>query len=448
MDISTFSVLFIIQKGKTNQEGKAPVLARITVNRQMVHLSTRQSVLPDRWVSKEGKTVGLTKEEKQINRFLNDYKGLIYSRYNEMLLTGEVITADKIKQLLSSKGEKCISLLELYDSFLKDYAQLVGRSTCKRTYDKYVLVRNRLEKYIEDSYNLPDIPLRDISPKFIHGFDTYLRSTYNVANNHVMKMLQKVRTIYQTALDNGWVQKNPFGAIKIRFDIIDRGFLTKQELASIIQKPMFSKRLDQVRDVFVFCCYTGLAYCDVTGITINNLVEGDDGRVWLQTRRQKTDSPVDVPLLECPMMILRKYEGQLKNGKLLPVPSNQVCNDYLKEIASISGVDKELTFHLARHTFATTVTLSNGVPIETVSKMLGHRNIRTTQIYAKIIHDKVSADMSALAAKLGSVTPTLPPVKVLKVIQRTIPTRDSAPTLTQASIIQRENNSYVKTAQG
>lgn len=429
MDISTFSVLFIIQKGKTNQEGKAPVLARITVNRQMVHLSTRQSVLPDRWVSKEGKTVGLTKEEKQVNRFLNDYKGLIYSRYNEMLLTGEVITADKIKQLLSSKGEKCISLLELYDSFLKDYAQLVGRSTCKRTYDKYVLVRNRLEKYIEDSYNLPDIPLRDISPKFIHGFDTYLRSTYNVANNHVMKMLQKVRTIYQTALDNGWVQKNPFGTIKIRFDIVDRGFLTKQELAAIIQKPMFSKRLDQVRDVFVFCCWTGLAYCDVTGITINNLVEGDDGRVWLQTRRQKTDSPVDVPLLECPMMILRKYEGQLKNGKLLPVPSNQVCNDYLKEIASISGVDKELTFHLARHTFATTVTLSNGVPIETVSKMLGHRNIRTTQIYAKIIHDKVSADMSALAAKLDGVTPTLPAVNKTKIIRlaspitgKTIPT--------------------------
>lgn len=421
MDISTFSVLFIIQKGKTNQEGKAPVLARITVNRQMVHLSTRQSVLPDRWVSKEGKTVGLTKEEKQINRFLNDYKGLIYSRYNEMLLTGEVITADKIKQLLSSKGEKCISLLELYDSFLKDYAQLVGRSTCKRTYDKYMLVRNRLEKYIEDSYNRPDIPLRDISPKFIHGFDTYLRSTYNVANNHVMKMLQKVRTIYQTALDNGWVQKNPFGAIKIRFDIVDRGFLTKQELAAIIQKPMFSKRLDQVRDVFVFCCYTGLAYCDVTGITINNLVEGDDGRVWLQTRRQKTDSPVDVPLLECPMMILRKYEGQLKNGKLLPVPSNQVCNDYLKEIASISGVDKELTFHCARHTFATTVTLANGVPIETVSKMLGHRNIRTTQIYAKIIHDKVSADMSALAAKLDSVTPTLPPVNKTKIIRLASP---------------------------
>lgn len=277
MDISTFSVLFIIQKGKTNQEGKAPVLARITVNRQMVHLSTRQSVLPDRWVSKEGKTVGLTKEEKQVNRFLNDYKGLIYSRYNEMLLTGEVITADKIKQLLSSKGEKCISLLELYDSFLKDYAQLVGRSTCKRTYDKYVLVGNRLEKYIEDSYNRPDIPLRDISPKFIHGFDTYVRSTYNVANNHVMKMLQKVCTIYQTALDNGWVQKNPLGAIKIRFDIVDRGFLTKQELAAIIQKPMFSKRLDQVRDVFVFCCMTGLRLSDVRKLNWNEIIPNMDG---------------------------------------------------------------------------------------------------------------------------------------------------------------------------
>lgn len=256
MDKSTFSILFIIQKGKANQAGKAPVLARITVNRQMVHLSTRQAVLPERWLSKECKTVGLTKEEKQLNRFLEDYKGLIYSKYNELLLSGEVITADKLKQVLSSKGERCRLLLELYDDFLTDYAKLIGHTTSQRTYDKYLVVRTRLAAYLHETYNAADIPLRDITPKFIHGFDTFLRSSFNVANNHAMKMMQKFRTIYQTAVDNGWVQKNSFATVKIRFDIVDRGFLSKQELATIMQKPMTSKRLDQVRDVFVFCCFT------------------------------------------------------------------------------------------------------------------------------------------------------------------------------------------------
>ena len=227
-----------------------------------------------------------------------------------------------------------------------------------------------------------------------------------------MKMIQKFRTIYQTAIDNGWVQKNPFASIKIHFDNVDRGFLSKQELVAIIQKPMTSKRLDQVRDVFVFCCFCGLAYCDVAELTEGNLVEVDDGKVWLRTRRLKTDTSVDVPLLEIPLMILQKYKGKLTTGKLLPVPSNQKCNDYLKEIAAICGIDKELTFHLARHTFATTVTLSNGVPIETVSKMLGHRNIRTTQIYAKVIHDKVATDMEALANKINGEMPTPPSMRI------------------------------------
>lgn len=348
MDKSTFSIRFLIQKGKTNQEGKAPILVRITINRQMAHLSTRQSVLPERWITQGDKTVGLTKEEKQLNRFLDDYKGLIFAKYNELLLSGEVITADKLKQILSSKGEKCMSLLELYDSFLADYIKLIGHSTSKRTYDKYAVVRRRLEEYIHKSYGLSDIPLRDITPQFIHGFDTYLRSTYNVANNHAMKMMQKFRTIFQTAVDNGWVQKNPFGSIKIHFDIVDRGFLSKQELAAIIQKPMTSTRLNHVRDIFIFCCFCGLAYCDVAKLTERNIVQGDDGKLWLRTRRQKTDSAVDAPLLDIPMEILHKYKGQCKD-QLLPVPSNQKCNDYLKEIAAICGIDKELTFHCARH---------------------------------------------------------------------------------------------------
>jgi integrase len=172
------------------------------------------------------------------------------------------------------------------------------------------------------------------------------------------------------------------------------------ELTRVMQKTMPSKRLEQIRDVFVFSCFTGLAYCDARALTREHIITGSNNRPWLRTHRQKTSAPVDVPLLSVPLEILAKYEGKSGNDKLLPIPANQKCNDYLKEIAAICGIEKRLTFHLARHTFATTVTLTNGVPIESVSKMLGHRSLKTTQIYAKIVNDKLAEDMTNLSTRL------------------------------------------------
>ena len=403
MDKSTFSILFIMQKGKPNAQGNAPIFARITVNHQMTHLATRYYLPADRWLPKEGRTIGRTKEEKEINAYLDNLRGLIYSKYNEMFLAGEQVTARKLKCRLISKDEKAMTLLDLFDDYIKDYSKLVGVSKTKKTCDRYILTRNRIEEFMASEYNHTDIAVNDVNPKFINGFDIFLRTRYKVSNNYAMKMIQRFRTIYQVAIDNGWANKNPFSSFKLRFENTERGYLTMEELTLLMNKQITSKRLEQIRDVFVFSCFTGLAYCDAQALTAEHIINGPNNSPWLRTHRKKTSTPVDVPLLEVPLQILAKYEGCNANGKLLPIPTNQKCNDYLKEIAALCGIEKRLTFHLARHTFATTVTLTNGVPIESVSKMLGHRSLKTTQVYAKIVHNKLAEDMSKLSDRLTSL---------------------------------------------
>ena len=400
MDKSTFSILFIMQKGKPNAEGNAPIFARITINHQMTHLATRYYLPADRWLPKDGRTVGRTKEEKEVNAYLDNLRGLIFAKYNEMFLAGEVVTARKLKCRLISKDERAMTLLDLFDDYIKDYSKLVGVSKTKKTCDRYILTRKRVEEFMQSEYKRTDISVNDVNPKFITSFEIFLRTQYKLSNNYVMKMIQRFRSIYQVAIDNGWAHKNPFVSFKLKFENTERGYLTMDELTKLMNKQLISKRLEQIRDVFVFSCFTGLAYCDAQALTAEHIIVGPNETPWLRTHRQKTSTPVDVPLLDVPLQILAKYEGCCPNGKLLPIPSNQKCNDYLKEIAAICGIEKRLTFHLARHTFATTVTLTNGVPIESVSKMLGHRSLKTTQIYAKIVNDKLAEDMTNLSTRL------------------------------------------------
>ena len=402
----TIKVNFIIQKGKLNKEGKCPIMAQITVNREMKYLGTKQYVLPERW--EYGKTLGLSRDDKRINLVLEEIKHNIYETHTALLRRGLFVTMSMLKAALrgedpeeeANKQKK--GYIEVFDMWLADYEKQIGLSTSARTYDKYDLVRRRLKQYIEKTTGKEDIYIDQVTPMFISNFETFLRTEFNVANNHAMKMMQKARTIYTVARDNGWVSVNAFAPFKIHYDEVERDFLTKEELARIMQKEFDIPRMEYVRDVFVFSCFTGLAHCDVEALTEDNIVTEEDGSVWLRTHRKKTKTAVNVPLLEIPQMIIAKYRGlKKKQGKLLPINSNNCSNLYLKELADLCGIKKNITYHMARHTFATTVTLTNGVPIESVSKMLGHKHIRTTQIYAKVINDKAAEDMSRLAMRIG-----------------------------------------------
>ena len=250
MDKSTFSILFIMQKGKPNAEGNAPIFARITINHQMTHLATRYYLPADRWLSKEGRTVGRTKEEKEVNAYLDNLRGLICAKYNEMFLAGEVVTARKLKCHLISKDEKSMTLLDLFDDYIKDYSKLVGVSKTKKTCDRYILTRKRVEEFMQSEYNRTDISVNDVNPKFITSFEIFLRTQYKLSNNYVMKMIQRFRSIYQVAIDNGWAHKNPFVSFKLKFENTERGYLTMEELTNLMNKQLTSKRLEQIRDIF------------------------------------------------------------------------------------------------------------------------------------------------------------------------------------------------------
>lgn len=347
---STFSILFVAQKGKLKANGKAPILARVTVNGEMVHLATRLDVDPDRWLGKECRTLGKSAEDKYINETLDNYRNVIRNKYNELFFRGEAITAMRLKSILTSRSDEAKRLLVLFDEFNEDYKALVGKETTHKTYTRYLLTRRRLAEFMAAKYKVKDILLTDINTKFINDFYIYLRTVDGKnGHNYHMKMIQRFRTVFKTAKDNGWVQTDPFGGFKISMEETHREHLTIDELGALMSKEMTSERLQRVKDIFVFSCFTGLAYTDVRGLKKSEVVMGNDGRLWIDTRRDKTKVAVYVPLLDIPRAILERYADTTSHDRLLSIPANQKVNDYLKEIAAICGIDKNLTFHIAKH---------------------------------------------------------------------------------------------------
>lgn len=400
-NLSTFTIRFYVQKGKPKPDGRVPVFCRITVNRDACAFSLKTHIAPERWSSEEGRALGFSKEDKEMNRLLDDYRALMKSSYNDLLFRGEVVTAEKVKRMALGMDDTKYLLLELCDKFIEDYSQLVGTGEVTRTtYQRYVLTRERLSEFILNKYRMSDIPVADINHSFIKGFDLHNRTEHTAANNTAVRFIKHFRTMFNLARNNGWVSTDPFATYKVQMEKVNRGYLTQEEVNAIITKEFTNRRLDVVKDMFLFSVFTGLAYIDVRELTLENILFKDDGTVWIDTTRHKTNNVVQVQLLDIPRMIIEKYRDKGKKGRLLPIPCNQKVNDYLKEIAAICNIEKNLSYHLARHTFATTITLENGVPIETVSKMLGHSSIKTTQIYARITQRKIGQDMNNLAKVL------------------------------------------------
>lgn len=320
-----------------------------------------------------------------------------------MMVRETYVTAEKLRNAFLGFDTREHTLINLFRKYIEDAKKLVGISKSKATVEKYDRCCRRLENFLSNIYNIGDIAVKDINHMFITDFENYLRTSCKCGENTTAKFIQTFKTVVILAKNNGWIYSDPFANYKIRIKRVDRGYLTEQEIQTMLKKKFASKRLEQVRDIFIFSCLTGLAYIDLKNLTKEDIQIAFDGKPWIMTSRQKTDTPVRVPLLKIPQAILKKYDGKLPKGQLLPVLSNQKLNSYLKEIADLCGITKNVTFHLARHTFATTMTLAKGVPIETVSKMLGHTNIQTTQIYARITNDKISRDMQLLSGKLDDI---------------------------------------------
>ncbi len=400
---STFKILFYLKRGAIRANGCALIMGRITVDGVGTQFSTKLEVKPEEWDTKANRATGRSNANKQVNSLLEEIKASLHNIYHEMQRRDNYVTAEKVKNEFLGIAESHETLLALFAKHNADVEKLVGISKTAATLQKYKVTYNHMQSFLKDKYNVSDISLKEITLMFICDFEVYLMTTCKCGANTTAKFMQFFKRIILIARNNGLLVGDPFANYKIRLKKVDRGYLTDEEIAKILKKKFVSERLEHVRDIFIFSCFCGLAYIDVKNLTQDNIRTSFDGNLWIMTKRQKTDIKVDVPLLKIPQMILDKYKGKLPNGLLLPILSNQKMNAYLKEIGDVCGVRKTLTFHLARHTFATTTTLAKGVPIETVSKMLGHTNIETTQIYARITNSKISNDMKGLTGKFTGV---------------------------------------------
>jgi site-specific recombinase XerD len=398
----TFSILFFLQRNKVTKDGKAPIYMRITVNGKRSQISIKRKVAVEKWNSEAGKVVGKSMEVRELNRYLNSLENKIFKIQQKLLDDNRPISALLIKNIFTGKIENHKMLLKIFQDHNNQVERLVGKDFAPGTLERYKTAKKHLESYLKLEYKIDDISVKEIDHKFINGLEYYLKTERNCSHNTAIKYITNFKKIIRIAYANDWISKDPFYNWKARLKTVDREFLTKEEIQKLMEKEISIKRLDQVKDIFIFSCFTGLAYADVKKISKNDIVIGLDGDRWIKTKRTKTNTRSNIPLLNTAEVILEKYKEHpdvVQSQLLLPVLSNQKMNAYLKEIADLCGINKNLTFHLARHTFATTVTLTNGVPIESVSKMLGHKSLKTTQHYAKILDRKVSEDMQELKNK-------------------------------------------------
>lgn len=403
---STFRVLFFLKRDKQKANGNVPLFCRITINKEEARFGMKKDINPAIWDVKAGRAVGRTSEVVEINSLIDKTKSALFNVYNDILMSDVNVTAEKVKNHFLGGTTKHHNLIELFNRHNEDVKKLIGISKSKATYQKYEVTKKHLANFIKEKYNLSDISFKEINHLFLTDFEVYLLTSCGCNSNTTAKFMQFFKRIVIIAKNNGWIKTDPFANYKIRIKKVDRGYLSQEEVEAIMAKEFSTKRLEQVRDIFIFSCFSGLAYIDVKKLRKENIRTSFDGNLWIIGKREKTDVSFSIPLLDVPKKILEKYEGTLPENRILPVPSNQKMNAYLKEIGALCGIDKEISFHLARHTFAT-LTLSKGVSIESVSKMLGHTNIRTTQIYARITDSKISHDMNAFAGKVKSMSDKL-----------------------------------------
>lgn len=399
---STFRTLFYLKRNEPKKNGNVVIMVRITVDGGQTQFSSKLDIHPDMWDTKNCKATGRTAQASNLNRLLDNIRANISMHYTRLMDHEGYAMPEKIKNAFLGIEEKGKTILSYFEQHNEQYKLKVGKSATHKTYTRYELTKERLKHFMKEKYNLSDMPIKEINVVFIENFYLFIREEHQCTNNTTMKFIQRLRTIIYYAKNTGLVLNDPFSNYKFRFDYVDREILTQEEIDMLYRKDFASNRLTQVRDMFVFSCYTGLSYIDVCELKESHIKMAFDNHLWIMTKRHKTNVNSNIRLLDIPKEIVEKYKGTQKDGLLLPVISNQKMNDYLKEIAEVCGIDKKITFHTARHSFATTIGLSNGVPIETVSKMLGHTNIRTTQIYAKITDLKISNDMEALAQKINA----------------------------------------------
>jgi len=397
------NLLLYLRRAKTKKNGEAPIYLRITVDGIRSETPTGRSIIPSKWNPDMQMQIGKSEEARTLNHFLDSIKQSINQDANILNDQGIDFSAELLKNRFNGIKTRPKTLLAVFKENNRLSTLEEGKKYAKRVISQYYTTEERLKKYILEEYKSDDIGLSELNVLFIRKFENFLRLEYNIDDNTTMKYLKQLKKVIHFAMSVGYLENDPFFGYKTAYKEVNRGYLTEDELKRIEEKEFRISRLDRVRDVFVFACYTGMSYSDLSKLTPGSISKGIDGKDWIIYEREKTGVRASVPLLPQAQALIDKYRNDpacSSDGKILPVISNQKLNAYLTEIADLCQIEKNITMHLARHTFSCTITLTNGVPIETVSKMLGHTSLKTTQIYAKVVDRKIADDMSQLEKKL------------------------------------------------
>ncbi|CAN5530132.1 site-specific integrase [soil metagenome] len=400
----SFGLLFYLKQSKNQKKGPLYIYLKITVDGKSVELSSKRKWEAGKWNSSAARATGTKEDARELNYFLDALELQIFQAKRSLIENDRGVSAQAIKDILTGNVEKRKKILEVFSVHNAQMKELQGIDFAASTMQRYNISYNHTRDFIKWKYDSDDRDIKDLDHEFISQYAFWLKTVRNCDHNTTMKYLVNFKKIVLICVKNKWIPGDPFSNFKLTRKAKERTALTDVELNRIAGKDFENVRLSNVRDIFLFSCYTGLAYIDVKNLKRADIQKGVDGDLWIFINRQKTNALSRIPLLKEAMTIIKKYDRHPKcivNDVVLPVLTNQKMNSYLKEIADCCGIKVDLTYHIARHTFATTVTLNNGVPIETVSKMLGHATIKQTQHYAKTLDLKVSEDMGRLRKRLG-----------------------------------------------
>lgn len=406
---TNFRVSFFLKKAKLLKNGEASVAMRITVDGQRVENNIRKSILPNLWNQSKERAKGTSTAAVDLNRFIEDARIRVHQIVTELQQTGAEINPLIVQQRFYGVGQvrkQERTILQVIQEHNDEAKQLIGKDFVEITWRRYETMKRYLGELIKPKYGVDDLPLSDFTGEVIRAYEVYLKTEKDLCQNTLIRYMKALKKITNRCLANDWIQKDPFVGIKFREEPTEPEFLTLEEVDRIYNCNPGSKRLEVIRDMFLMSAFTGLAFTDVSQLTEDHIVTDNDGNKWIRKPRQKTKQMSNIPLLDVPLAIIEKYQGDkkaAKKGVLLPIPCNQVMNRYLKEIAEICKINKHLTMHTARHTYAT-LCLSQGVSLKNVSKMLGHASIKMTERYARVLDSSILRDMNSIrdALNLGN----------------------------------------------
>jgi len=391
---STFAILFYINRTKIRKDGTCQLLCKVSIDAEWEQIGTKASVNPDIWNPETGRADGRSENAVTVNRAIDELTREITNHYNHIKKSLGFVTAELVKNAVKGIGQKPVTLLALFREHNEEFKKRIGVDRIKETYDSYQRSYKHLAAFVQEKKGVEDITLRSLDKVFYDDFEIFLQTDCKMKPKTVHEHLYRLKKMTMRAVSQGTLRRDPYCRLHPELPKRKSRHLKLEDLKTLMSTQIDKPNLQRVRDWFIFSTFTGLAYADLKRLSVNDITQAEDGNWWIHIKRQKTDTPSVIKLLDVPLRIIEKYKHERQGDKVFNLYTREYLIRLTRELGEEYGF--YLTFHKARHNFGTHMTLSLGVPLETVSKMMGHTNITTTQIYAQVTDKKVDEDMKRL----------------------------------------------------